>query len=118
MRKKNVDIHIGEAPGLLFIPGPPPKVSETTPPERILVIAIPALYVHVRDLVIADQTARCLQENAKDVDQLMRELLKYKPSPDTSVEEIGNGTTFTDPTIFNIKDWLKGNGGVVLDNES
>ena len=104
---------MGEVPVLMFIPGPLPP-NGSIPAERILVISSPALYVHARDLVIADRTARHLQENDNAVTQLMQELLKYKPNLD---KEPSSDTSFSNPTFFNIEEWLKGDGRVVRDNE-
>jgi len=113
MNKENSDIQMGEVPALLFIPGPLPP-GGSIPAERILVISVPALYVHTRDLVIADQAARHLQENDNAVTHLLEELLKYKPNLD---KEPSSDTSFSDPTSFNIEEWLKGDGRVVRDNE-
>lgn len=113
MNKENSDIQMGEVPALLFIPGPLPP-GGSIPAERILVISTPALYVHARDLVIADQTARHLQENANAVTQFMQEILKYKPDLD---KKPSSDISFSDQTFFNIEEWLKSDGRVVRDNE-
>ncbi|OHB56600.1 MAG: hypothetical protein A2173_01965 [Planctomycetes bacterium RBG_13_44_8b] len=113
MNKENSDIQMGEVPALLFIPGSLPPGGSISA-ESILVISTPTLYVYARDIVIADRTARHLQENDYAATQLMQELLKYKPNLG---KKSSSDTSFSDSTFFNIEEWLKGDGSVVRDNE-
>ncbi len=86
----NIDIHIGDVPALLFVPGPlPPDV--VIPAEQILVIQIPSLYVFVRDLVVADQQTRLAQQNSAAVQQMLRALLQFKPDGNNIVSDKLNG---------------------------
>jgi len=112
MSEENSDIQIGEVPILIFIPEPIPPDS-TIPANKVLVISSPALYIHVRDLAVMYQTQRRAKEANEALDHLMKEILKYKPKPNGPSLD----TTFLNPAIFNIEEWLEGDGESEEDNE-
>ena len=60
-----------------------------------------------------DQAQWQAREADEAVGQLMKELLKYKPESN----EPSSNTTFSNPDIFNIEEWLEENGESVKDNE-
>jgi hypothetical protein len=59
-----------------------------------------------------ENSERRSREDGEALDHLMKELLKYKPKSNGP----SSTTTFSNPAIFNIEEWLKGDGGFVKDN--
>lgn len=110
MDKEKLDIEMGEAPYLLFVPDSIP-VDGALPADNIVVIAELKMYLYVRDLVIADQTARRMEAQNEAAQKFYDELMKYKPSEE---DDEGNPDE-TGPALFNfnIEEWLKGDGGMV-----
>lgn len=123
MGKENTDLRMGDAPALMFIPeGLSPDT--VIPSNQILMVSSLPLYLFVRDLIVADQSARRLQEQRNDhaIAKMMEALLRYKPSAGKNADALGQTTppsasTFSHPAIFDIGRWMEGDGEPIKDED-
>lgn len=69
---------LGDCPNIMFIPAADPLSGQPLT-NKTLIICNPYLYVYIRDLVIANETARDDQNADAAMAKMMQEIMKYKP---------------------------------------